>query len=152
MAERGFITLAFDPSYTGESGGEPRHVASPDINTEDFSAAVDYLGLLANVDRERLIETVRYACLSHKGVVRQPHDATGTGGGATDVCGFFQYHDAFIVCAHPQGGTQTTATTPYHNLVKFFVEHCFPYALPMCKVSKSGPVRHRRWRTGGLHR
>ena len=42
MAERGFITLAFDPSYTGESGGEPRLVASPDINTEDMSAAVDF--------------------------------------------------------------------------------------------------------------
>ena len=54
MAERGFVTLAFDPSFTGESGGEPRNVASPDINTEDFSAAVDFLGLQANVDRERI--------------------------------------------------------------------------------------------------
>ena len=54
MAERGFVTLAFDPSYTGESGGEPRHVASPDINTEDFSAAVDCLGLQPNVDRDRI--------------------------------------------------------------------------------------------------
>lgn len=54
MAERGFITLAFDPSYTGESGGEPRHVASPDINTEDFSAAVDFIGLYASVDRNRI--------------------------------------------------------------------------------------------------
>jgi uncharacterized protein len=54
MAERGFITLAFDPSYTGESGGAPRNVASPDINVEDFSAAVDCLGLLPNVDRERI--------------------------------------------------------------------------------------------------
>jgi fermentation-respiration switch protein FrsA (DUF1100 family) len=54
MAERGFVTLAFDPSYTGESGGEPRNVASPDINTEDFSAAVDFLGLRPNVDRERI--------------------------------------------------------------------------------------------------
>ncbi len=54
MAGRGFITLAFDPSYTGESGGEPRNVASPDINTEDFSAAVDYLSLLDNVDPERI--------------------------------------------------------------------------------------------------
>ncbi|MBZ0147199.1 MAG: alpha/beta hydrolase [Pseudorhodoplanes sp.] len=54
MAERGFVTLAFDGSYTGESGGEPRNVASPDINTEDFSAAVDYLGLHSSVDRERI--------------------------------------------------------------------------------------------------
>jgi uncharacterized protein len=54
MAERGFIALAFDPSYTGESGGEPRNVASPDINTEDFSAAVDYLGLQLSVDRNRI--------------------------------------------------------------------------------------------------
>lgn len=54
MAERGFVTLAFDPSYTGESGGEPRNVASPDINTEDFSAAVDFLGLQDVVDRERI--------------------------------------------------------------------------------------------------
>lgn len=54
MAERGFVTLAFDPSYTGESGGEPRNVASPDINTEDFSAAVDFLGLQSNVDRNRI--------------------------------------------------------------------------------------------------
>lgn len=54
MAERGFVTLAFDPSFTGESGGEPRDVASPDINTEDFSAAVDFIGLLPNVDRERI--------------------------------------------------------------------------------------------------
>jgi fermentation-respiration switch protein FrsA (DUF1100 family) len=54
MAERGCIVLAFDPSYTGESGGEPRHVASPDINTEDFSAAVDYLGTHASVDRNKI--------------------------------------------------------------------------------------------------
>lgn len=54
MAERGFITLAFDPSYTGESGGEPRNVASPDINTEDFSAAVDFLGTQKNIDRNKI--------------------------------------------------------------------------------------------------
>jgi hypothetical protein len=54
MAERGFITLAFDPSYTGESSGEPRNVASPDINIEDFSAAVDFLGLQSSVDRNRI--------------------------------------------------------------------------------------------------
>lgn len=54
MAERGFLTIAFDPSYTGESGGEPRYVASPDINTEDFSAAVDYLSTRKDVDAERI--------------------------------------------------------------------------------------------------
>ncbi|AVP93488.1 alpha/beta hydrolase [Aeromonas rivipollensis] len=54
LAERGFVTLAFDPSYTGESGGHPRDVASPDINTEDFSAAVDFLGLQGEVDRTRI--------------------------------------------------------------------------------------------------
>ncbi|WP_291726120.1 carboxymuconolactone decarboxylase family protein [Bernardetia sp.] len=54
MAERGFIALAFDPSYTGESSGEPRNVASPDINTEDFSAAIDYLGLHEKVDRNKI--------------------------------------------------------------------------------------------------
>ena len=54
MAERGFVTLAFDPSYTGESSGEPRRTASPDINTEDFMAAVDYLLQLENVDAEKI--------------------------------------------------------------------------------------------------
>lgn len=54
MAERGFLTIAFDPSYTGESGGEPRYVASPDINTEDFSAAVDFLSTLDDVDPDRI--------------------------------------------------------------------------------------------------
>ena len=54
LAERGFLTVAFDPSYTGESGGTPRYVASPDINTEDFSAAVDYLVSRDDVDPERV--------------------------------------------------------------------------------------------------
>ncbi len=54
LAERGFITLAFDPSYTGESSGEPRNVASPDINTEDFSAAVDYLSTHPQVDADKI--------------------------------------------------------------------------------------------------
>ncbi|MDY4042500.1 MAG: alpha/beta hydrolase [Marinifilaceae bacterium] len=54
MAERGFLTIAFDPSYTGESGGTPRYVASPDINTEDFCAAVDYLLTRDDVDPERI--------------------------------------------------------------------------------------------------
>lgn len=54
MAERGFLTIAFDPSYTGESGGTPRYVASPDINTEDFQAAVDFLSVQDNVDPERI--------------------------------------------------------------------------------------------------
>lgn len=54
MAERGFLTIAFDPSFTGESGGEPRYVASPDINTEDFSAAVDFLSVQDNVNPEKI--------------------------------------------------------------------------------------------------
>ena len=54
MAERGFLTVAFDPSYTGESGGSPRRVSSPDINTEDFSAAVDYLSVREDVDAEAI--------------------------------------------------------------------------------------------------
>ena len=54
MAERGFLTIAFDPSYTGESGGEPRQMASPDINTEDFLAAVDFLSVQENVDAEKI--------------------------------------------------------------------------------------------------
>ena len=54
LAERGFLTIAFDPSFTGESGGQPRRVASPDINTEDFSAAVDFLSIQPNVDSERI--------------------------------------------------------------------------------------------------
>ena len=54
MAERGFLTIAFDPSFTGESGGMPRYVASPDINTEDFCAAVDFLSVHENVDPEKI--------------------------------------------------------------------------------------------------
>ncbi len=54
MAERGFLTVAFDPSYTGESGGQPRYMASPDINTEDFLAAVDFLSVQENVDPEKI--------------------------------------------------------------------------------------------------
>ncbi|WYJ94400.1 hypothetical protein A5889_001913 [Enterococcus sp. 9D6_DIV0238] len=54
MAEKGFLTLAFDPSFTGESSGQPRYVASPDINTEDFQAAVDFLSTLDHVDPEKI--------------------------------------------------------------------------------------------------
>jgi fermentation-respiration switch protein FrsA (DUF1100 family) len=54
MAARGFLTLAFDPSFTGESGGQPRYMASPDINTEDFQAAVDFLSVRDDVDPEKI--------------------------------------------------------------------------------------------------
>lgn len=54
MAERGFLTIAFDPSFTGESGGNPRYMASPDINTEDFQAAVDFLSVQDNVDPDKI--------------------------------------------------------------------------------------------------
>ena len=55
MAERGFLTLAFDPSFCGESGGQPRYMASPDINTEDFMAAVDFLSLHEKVDPDKIV-------------------------------------------------------------------------------------------------
>ena len=54
LAERGFVTIAFDPSFTGESGGQPRYMASPDINTEDFQAAVDFLSVQENVDAQKI--------------------------------------------------------------------------------------------------
>lgn len=54
MAEKGYITIAFDPSYTGESAGEPRYMASPDVNTEDFMAAVDFLSVQDNINAERI--------------------------------------------------------------------------------------------------
>ena len=54
MAERGFLTIAFDPSFTGESSGTPRYMASPDINTEDFQAAVDFLSIQENIDSEKI--------------------------------------------------------------------------------------------------
>ena len=52
ITEKGFLTIAFDPSFTDESGGQPRYVASPDINTEDFQAAVDFLSVQENIDPE----------------------------------------------------------------------------------------------------
>ena len=54
MAERGFLAIAFDPSYTGESSGEPRYMQSPDINVEDFQATVDFLSVQDNVDAEKI--------------------------------------------------------------------------------------------------
>ena len=61
MAEYGFLTIAFDPSFTGESGGSPRYVASPDINTEDFCAAVDFLSVQENVDTDQDSQPVIFA-------------------------------------------------------------------------------------------
>ena len=78
MAERGFLTLAFDPSFTGESGGEPRRMASPDINTEDFMAAVDFLSLIHG---PRL---ARADGMSYQGILRERRHPRGTGTGARD--------------------------------------------------------------------
>ena len=60
MAKRGFLTIAFDPSFTGESGGYPRYMASPDINTEDFQAAIDFLSNLEEVDKDIKCYKFRY--------------------------------------------------------------------------------------------
>ena len=79
LAEQG-LSPAFDPSYTGESGGYPRNVASPDINTEDFSAAVDFLGLQKEVDRNR-IGFARHLRLGWYGPKRRGDGYTRQSGG-----------------------------------------------------------------------
>lgn len=80
LAEQGFVTLAFDPSYTGESGGYPRNVASPDINTEDFSAAVDFLGL-AKRGGSRPHRAARYLRMGRHGLKRRRDGYACQGGG-----------------------------------------------------------------------
>ncbi len=80
LAEQGFVTLAFDPSYTGESGGYPRNVASPDINTEDFSAAVDFLGLQKRWIATR-IRFARHLWLGRYGPERRGDGYTRQSGG-----------------------------------------------------------------------
>lgn len=80
MAIRGFLTIAFDPSFTGESGGEPRYVASPDINTEDFQAAVDYLSTRPDVDpgaRPGFIGICGWAHGAQRGGDRHAHQGDG---------------------------------------------------------------------------
>lgn len=87
MAERGFVALAFDASYTGESGGMPRNIASPEINTEDFSAAVDYLGIQSFVDQNRI--------------------------GAIGICGF---GGMVLNAAAVDGRIKAVATTSMYNM------------------------------------
>ena len=74
LAERGFLTVAFDPSFTGESGGMPRRVASPDINTEDFSAAVDFIDIQPNVDTDRIgiLGVCGWGCIAIQAAINDP--------------------------------------------------------------------------------
>ena len=83
MAERGFLTIAFDPSFTGESGGEPRYVASPDINTEDFCAAVDFLSTRRQC-RSRTNRHYRYLRLGRDGDQRSRYRHSHQSNGSFD--------------------------------------------------------------------
>ncbi len=102
MAERGFLTIAFDPSFTGESGGEPRYMNSPDINTEDFMASVDFLSTRDNVDPERI------------GII----GICGWGGMAINAAGIDTRVKATVAstmydrAAYPQTATSIPQTTP----------------------------------------
>ena len=80
LAERGFLTIAFDPSYTGESSGEPRYVASPDINTEDFQAAVDYLISRDDVDADNFLDRLESDVAVLRKAVARVEECEGVGG------------------------------------------------------------------------
>ena len=132
MAERGFLTMAFDPSFTGESGGQPRYMASPVINTEDFQAAVDYLSLREDVDPEKIgiIGICGWGGMDLN-AQRTKDDQNGSyalrGGVAEEVVGdapFFvkDYHDYYKTRRgyHPRslnsnGGWNVTGTMSFMN-------------------------------------
>lgn len=117
MAERGFAALAFDPSYTGESGGEPRHVASPDINTEDFSAAVDFLGLQKIVDRDRI--------------------------GIIGICGFAGMG---LNAAAVDKRIKAVATTSMYNMSRVMANGYFDALTPEQRTTALEQLGQQRWK------
>jgi fermentation-respiration switch protein FrsA (DUF1100 family) len=117
MAERGFVALAFDPSYTGESGGEPRNVASPDINTEDFSAAVDFLGLQKNIDRNRI--------------------------GIIGICGFAGMG---LNAAAVDKRIKAVATTSMYNMSRVMANGYFDALTPEQRTNTLEQLGQQRWK------
>lgn len=117
MAERGFAAIAFDPSYTGESSGEPRNVASPDINTEDFSAAVDFLGLQKNVDRNRI--------------------------GIIGICGFAGMG---LNAAAVDKRVKAVATTSMYNMSRVMANGYFDGLTPEQRTKTLEQLTEQRWK------
>lgn len=120
MAARGFAALAFDPSYTGESGGQPRHVASPDINTEDFSAAVDFLGLQPMVDRNRI--------------------------GLIGICGFA---GMALNAAAVDKRIQAVATTSMYDMSRVMAKGYFDQLTPEKRTKTLELMSQQRWADAG---
>jgi fermentation-respiration switch protein FrsA (DUF1100 family) len=117
LAQRGFITLAFDPSYTGESGGEPRNISSPDINTEDFSAAVDYLGLQKNIDRNRI--------------------------GIIGICGFGGYA---LNAAAPDKRIKAVATSTMYDISRSSAKGYYDAKTPEERTKELVQIGEQRWK------
>lgn len=120
MAERGFAALAFDPSYTGESGGEPRHVASPDINTEDFSAAIDFLGIQKNIDRNKI--------------------------GIIGICGFGGF--ALNATAIDKR-VKAVATTSMYDMCRVNTDGYFNATTPEQRAQQLNQLGEQRWKDAG---
>lgn len=116
MAMRGFAVLAFDPSYTGESSGEPRHVASPDINTEDFSAAVDFLGIQEVVDREQI--------------------------GIIGICGFGGFA---LNAVAADKRVKAVATTSMYDMSRVTSKGYFDSTTPEQKAEQLKQMSYQRW-------
>jgi len=117
MAERGFVALAFDPSYTGESGGEPRNVASPDINTEDFSAAVDFLGIQKNIDRNKI--------------------------GIIGICGFAGFA---LNAAAVDKRVKAVATTSMYDMCRVNAKGYFDASTPEQRTQLLEQLSEQRWK------
>lgn len=117
MAERGFAALAFDPSYTGESSGEPRNVASPDINTEDFSAAIDFLGIQKNIDRNKI--------------------------GIIGICGFAGFA---LNATAVDKRVKAVATTSMYDMTRLMSKGYFDVATPEQRTRTLEQLGEQRWK------
>lgn len=117
MAARGFAALAFDPSYTGESSGEPRNISSPDINTEDFSSAVDFLGLQKNIDRNKI--------------------------GIIGICGFGGYA---LNAAAPDKRIKAVATSTMYDISRGTANGYFDAKTPEERTKEYIKIGEQRWK------